>query len=162
MALVTVGLLAFPPFLGSLVLGLFARTCRRVQLLRKGLTGTLGFSLEQFRLVNRNFSDAVIISVVLVFAVSFSVCDSRRLQFSWKWQYYLVRFQLSWSFSQLVLQMQTNFMLKLVMLVLDNYGLCLTLLVERWIAKFGVESYFESRFFCSCESACITCTFTTL
>ena len=86
MALVTVGLLAFPPFLGSLVLGLFARTCRRVQLLRKGSTGTLGFSLEQFRLVNRNFSDAVIISVVLVFAVSFSVCDSRRLQFSWKWQ----------------------------------------------------------------------------
>ena len=75
---------------------------------------------------------------------------------------YLVRFQLYWSFSQLVLQMQTNFMLKLVMLVLDNYGLCLTLLVERWIAKFGVESYFESRFFCSCESACITCTFTTL
>ena len=84
MALVTFGLLAFPPFLGSLVLGLFARTCRRVQLLQKGSTGTLGFSFEQFRLVSRNFSDAVIISVVLVFAVSFNIFGLRCSQISWK------------------------------------------------------------------------------
>ena len=74
---------------------------------------------------------------------------------------FLMRFQLAWSFSQLVLQLQTNFVLKLVILVFVYSGLYLTLLAERWTTKFGDE-FFESRFFCSCESACITCTFTTL
>ena len=73
LALVAVGLFGLSPFLDVVVLGLFARTCRGVQLLQKGSTGTLGFSFEHFRLVSRNFSDAVIISVVLVFAVSFNI-----------------------------------------------------------------------------------------
>ena len=74
---------------------------------------------------------------------------------------FLVRFQLAGSLSQLVLQLQTNFVLKLVILVFVYSGLYLTLLADRWTTKFGDE-FFESRFFCSCESACITCTFTTL
>ena len=84
MALVAVGLLAFPFFwmwwfwVSSLERAGGFSCCRRVQ------QEHLDFLSNSFGLVSRNFSDAVIISVVLVFAVSFNIFGLRCSQFSWK------------------------------------------------------------------------------